>query len=143
MGVTMEIHTMSFRKTVSFISAACLICLTVAYAEFSIPSGEIDNNEIFFGSPTSFSNPAEVDVEAVIKATPEHKEIKKKKIDRGTGRYWILHSNATNRAHRAIRDYAENSGYDLVANIDYLGSLTVPIAADDVTKAIKKLASDD
>jgi len=130
-------------KKGAWLVALCLVCVTVAYAEFSIPGDEIDPNQIFVGSPASFSNPAEVDVEALIAATPEHKEIKKKKIDRGTGRFWILHSNATDRVYRAINDYSESSGYDLIANKGYLGGLSTPVEARDVTNAVKKLVSND
>jgi len=130
-------------KTAAWFSAFCLVCVTVAYAEFSIPADEVDSNQIFSGTPTSFSNPAEVDVEELLRYTPEHKEIRKKKIDRGTGRFWILHSNATDRVYRAITKYSENSDYDLIANKGYLGGLSTPIDADDVTKALKKLVSND
>jgi hypothetical protein len=115
---------------------------SVAWATHVIPSEEIDSNEIFSGNPSSFEKPAEVDVEAVIMATPEFKDIRKKKLDRGTGRYWILHSQATNRAHKAISTYADDSEYDLIANEGYLGNLETPIEADNITKDIIKLVKD-
>ena len=132
------------------LSMHVLSCVFVAFlASFAwagnlIPSEEIDTNEIFSGNPSSFEKPAEVDVDAVIKATPEFEEIKKKKLDRGKGKYWILHSQATNRAHKAISTYANDSDtdYDLITNIDYLGNLETPIEADDITKDIIKLVKD-
>jgi len=135
-------------KSKNRIDVHLLVCAFVvsatslAWAGHVIPSNEIDSNEIFFGNPSSFEKPAEVDVEAVIMATPEFKEIKKKKLDRGTGRYWILHSQATNRASKAISNYATETEYDLIANVGYLGNLEAPIEADDITKDIIKLVKD-
>jgi hypothetical protein len=126
----------------SFTCALLAFTTSLAWAAFVIPSDEIDSNEIFSGNPSSFDKPAEVDVEAVIKATPEFKEIKRKKLDRGKGRFWILHSQATNRAHKAISTYANDTDYDLIANQGYLGELKTPIEADDITKDIIKLVKD-
>jgi hypothetical protein len=111
-----------------------LIVSLWAYADLVIAPDEIESSQIFYGNASNFSNPAEIDVEALIKATPEYKEIKRKKIDQGTGKYWILRSNATDRAHRAILQLAEDLEYDFIANEGYLGSLSTPIECDNLTE---------
>ena len=119
-----------------------VIASIVAYADLVIPPQDIELEQIFFGNPASFSNPAEIDVEALTLATPEFKEIKRKKIKKGTGKYWILRSNATDRAHRAIKKLAEELEYDLIANEGYLGELPTPIECDNITKNAIKLVKE-
>lgn len=114
--------------------ATALVVSIVAYADLVIPPAEIVSEQIFYGNASNFSKPAEIDVESLIKATPEFKEIKKKKIDQGTGKYWILRSNATDRAHRAIRQLAEELEFDFIANEGYLSSLSTPIECDNITE---------
>lgn len=111
----------------------------IAYADLVIPPADIQLDQIFFGNPSNFAKPAEIDVEALTLATPEFQEIKRKKIKKGTGKYWILRSNATDRAHRAIQQLAEDLDYDLIANEGYLGSLPTPIECDNITKKAIKL----
>lgn len=111
----------------------------IAYSDMVIPPDDIESDQIFFGNPSSFSKPAEIDVEALIIATPEYQEIKRKKINKGTGKYWILRSNATDRAHRAILQLAEDLEYDFIANEGYLGDLPTPIECDNLTKQAIKL----
>lgn len=110
-----------------------------AYADLVIPPEEIELDQIFFGNPASFSKAAEIDVEALTIATPEFQEIKRKKLKKGTGKYWILRSNATDRAHRAIQKLAQELDYDLIANEGYLGYLQTPIECDNITKQAIKL----
>lgn len=110
-----------------------------AYADLVIPPDDIELDQIFFGNPASFSNPAEIDVEALTLATPEFQEIKRKKVKKGTGKYWILRSNAADRAHRAIKKLAEDLEYDLIANEGYLGGLPSPIECENITKQAIKL----
>jgi hypothetical protein len=115
---------------------------TIAYAEFAIPENDIERDQIFFGNPAGFSKPAEIDIEALTLATPEMQEIKRKKIKKGTGKFWILRSNATDRAHRAIKRLAEELDYDLIANEGYLGGLPTPIECDNITKKAIKLVKE-
>jgi len=130
-------------KRLSVIAPVFLVIASiVAYADLVIPPQDIELEQIFFGNPASFSNPAEIDVEALTLATPEFKEIKRKKIKKGTGKYWILRSNATDRAHRAIKKLAEELEYDLIANEGYLGELPTPIECDNITKNAIKLVKE-
>lgn len=125
--------------------AAALCCAVVLCAvpraafasEYSIASP--DRRQIFYGSAAGFDKPAEIDYAKVIEATPEYKEVKKKKIQRGTGRFWILMSQASERAVRAIADVGRKTDNDLIARSGYLGSLEPPIPAVDVTKLVLKV----
>lgn len=110
-----------------------VIIPVIAAAAQSIPDTQLDSSRIFYGSPAAFDNPAEVDIDAAIQSTPEYQEIVKKKIDSGTGKYWILISDATDRVHRAISEVGKVKEYDLIAHKGYLGALEPPIACADVT----------
>jgi len=111
----------------------------VALAEIqSIPEDQIDPQKLYWGAATGFEKAGEVDYDAVVKATPEYKELKKKKIERGTGKYWILMSQASDRTTRAISQVGQNTDYDLIAAQGYLGGLEPAIAAEDITDLILK-----
>ena len=99
-----------------------------------IPPDEIQPDQIYYGNAASFASPAEVDMVAIVRATPEFDEIKKKKIPKGTAKYWILRSDGTDRALRAIQQLAEETENDLFANEGYLGSLSSPIECVNLTK---------
>lgn len=118
--------------------AAALLLLVPAFfvAGDSIPKDQVDAGQIYYGSPSSFDNAAEVDIETVIAATPEYQEIVKKKIDQGTGKYWILQGQASNRALRAISDVAAEMDYDLIAEQGYLENLDPPIGCEDITELV-------
>jgi hypothetical protein len=91
---------------------------------------------VYWGGATGFEKPGEVQYDEIIKATPEYKELKKKKIERGTGKYWILMSQASDRAVKAISQVGQETEYDLIAAQGYLGSLKPPIPADDITQLV-------
>ena len=119
------------------ISAAVLLLLPVMIAVGgSIPKDQIDASQIYYGSPSSFENAAEVDIETVVAATPEYQEIVKNKIDKGTGKYWILKSEASNRALKAVSEVADKTDYDLIAEKGYLKKLDPPIACKDITELV-------
>lgn len=104
------------------------------YAEQAISPDEIKEDQIYYGNAASFAKPAEIDMIALIRATPEFEEIKKKDIPKGTAKYWILRSNGTDRALHAIQELAEELEYDLIVNEGYLGELTTPVECDNLTK---------
>jgi hypothetical protein len=110
-----------------------------AFAEHTIPVEEIKVEEIFAGDAASFTKPAEIDMNALILSTPEYNEIKKKKLDKGTGKYWILRNQATERAHKAIIEVVNGEDYDFIANEGYLGSLATPIDCENLTKKALKI----
>lgn len=131
---------------VTFCFLACVtVAVCVGAAEtLSIPAKERDPGKIYWGNAASFSNPAEIDYEQVLKETPEHKTLTKKKIEAGTAKYWLLLSKANNRAQHAICEVADDEGYDLVAAQGYLGGLSEPISAEDITQlVVDNVNSDD
>lgn len=118
----------------SIVLVLCALALP-AFAK-SIPDDQLDRSKIYYGSPENFEKPAEVDIEKAIQATPEWKEITRKKIDSGTARYWILITDATDRVYKAISEVGDDSGYDLIAEKGYLGKLEPAVSSKDVTKDI-------
>lgn len=110
----------------------------------TIPKEQFDPQKIFSGNPKEFAKPAEVDIDKVVKSTPEYLTIKKQKIKRGTGKFWILMSQASARSMRAIAEVAKGLKYDLVTKKGYLGKLKPPIPADDITdKVVAKITGKD
>lgn len=116
----------------------CLLgALTSAQAStYSIPGEKVEAQKIYFGSAKGFDKPGTVDYGKLIKATPEYAQIKKKRIQAGTGKYWILLSQASDRVVRAISDVGKATDYDFIAAAGYLDGLETPIAADDVTHLV-------
>ncbi|MFA6241449.1 MAG: hypothetical protein WC655_10990 [Candidatus Hydrogenedentales bacterium] len=121
----------------AIIGLAALIVTSVALAEMqSIPADQLDPQKIYWGTASGFEKPSEVQYDELIKETPEYKELKKKKIERGTGKYWILMSQASDRVVKAISQVGQETEYDLIAAQGYLGGLKPPIAAEDITPLV-------
>ena len=118
---------------------SCAVALTAVSAfaaPYSIPPEKQNIKKVYFGTATSFEKPGKVNYESVVKATPEYKEVKKDKIEPGTGKYWILLSQASDRANRAISKVGQESGYDFIAAQAYLGSLEPSIPSEDITPLV-------
>lgn len=113
-----------------------------AGSTYSIPADKIDVQKVYLGSATGFEKAAKVDYESVIKATPEYSEVRKKKIEPGTGKYWILMSQASERAVRAISDVGKETGYDFIAAQAYLGNLEPTIPSEDITPLVMDKVKD-
>lgn len=114
-----------------------LLTTTAAFASgFAIPAEQVDAKKVYWGATTGFDKAGEVDYESVLKATPEAQQLKKEKVQRGTGKYWILMSQASDRATRAIAEIGQSTDYDLIAVHGYLATLTPAIPAEDVTKLV-------
>jgi hypothetical protein len=125
--------------TVKLVAAGFLVAVCAAYvAAYSIEEKQVDRQKIYWGLPDSFEKPGEVRYQEVVMETPEYKELKDKKIERGTGRYWILISQASDRAVKTIAQVGQESEYDLIAAEGYLGSLEPAIPADDITELVLK-----
>ncbi len=125
-----------------FAVALCVFALTVsAVAEsYSIPADKVDEQKVFWGKPAQFSKPAAVDYKAVVMATDEFKSIRQNKIEAGTAKYWILISQASERAVKAIAAVGKDSEYDLIVTKGYLESLELDVKPDDVTaKVLERL----
>ena len=125
-----------FGRRMGLATAVLLLLPAIFVVGDSIPKDQIDASQIYFGTPSSFEKAAEVDIETVIAATPEYQEITKKKIDKGTGKYWLLQGQASNRALKAISDVAATTDYDLIAEKGYLKELDPPIGCQDITELV-------
>ena len=106
----------------------------------SIPPESVDDQKIFWGSPSTFEKPGSVDYVAVVSATEDYKQARK--VESGTARYWILVSKANEVAIRAISAVGSETDYDLIVIKGYLESLDPPIETDDITElALAKLSN--
>lgn len=124
-------------RTLGLATAALVIALACARVwAFSIPDDELDRRHIYMGTPEDFSSPAEVDYQAVVHSTSEYEEIVAEKLERGTGKYWILLSQASDKALIAISKAAASGDYDLIAEKGYLGSLSSPVDCPDITDIV-------
>jgi len=119
------------------VALAVVMTATAAFAQLcSIPADQVDSKKVFWGSAAGFEKAGEVDYDAVLKVTPEYKQIKKDGVERGTGKYWILLNQATDRSTRAITEVGQDTDYDLIAQRGYLASLTPAVPADDLTPIV-------
>jgi len=126
------------RHIASLLLFALAIAPLGSAAALSIPEDEVKKQKVFKGNTSDFDKPAEVDLDKVIAATSEYKEIKKEKLKQGSGKYWILLTQATERANKAVTAAIKDSKYDLVTAKGYLKSLKKPIKCDDITKTVLK-----
>ncbi|HOZ48493.1 MAG TPA: hypothetical protein PLO37_19790 [Candidatus Hydrogenedentes bacterium] len=116
---------------------ALLLASGVASAEsYAVPKEQLDTKKVYWGTPSGFERAAEIDYQRVIQETPEYDEIKRKKIERGTGKYWILLSQASDRVVRGIAQVGQSTGCDLIVCRGYLSGLEPPIPAEDVTQRL-------
>jgi hypothetical protein len=123
---------------------ALLLCVSVGVGIFlapfagadSIPPKQADNTKIYYGTPESFDEPAMVDFEQILKETPEYQEIKADNIKKDSGRFVVLLSQGSQRAHRAITKMGTDENYDLIAAKEYLRNLRPPVKAKDITKEV-------
>lgn len=132
------------KPTALFVVAAALILgvALAAHAAYSIPEDQIDSRQIYFGSATSFEKPAEVSFESVVRATPEFREIRTHNIERGTGKYWIRMTRASERASVRIRSYYRESNFDLLTERGYLKSVDSEIPVEDITDKVVESLED-
>lgn len=118
-------------------AVAVVMTATAAFAQLcSIPADQVDSKKVFWGATSGFEKAGEVDYDTVLKVTPEFKQMKKDRIERGTGKYWILLNQATDRATRAITEVGQNTDFDLITQRGYLASLTPAIPAEDITNLV-------
>ncbi len=127
---------MRIRSSMVALAFAVFLTGTMLAGAYSIDAKILDAKKIYWGEASGFNKPAEVKYQDVITATPEYIQIKKKKIQRGTGKYWILMSQSSDRAVRAIAAVATDGNKDLVASAGYLGTLKTPIPSSDITKTV-------
>jgi hypothetical protein len=122
------------RRTMLVLVATCCFGYSLAAAALSIEKP--DKQKIFYGSAAAFEKAGEVDFKAVVKATPEYLSIKKKKIEVGSAKYWILVTEASNRALKIIREEGKKTKFDLIVAKGYLGPLKIKV--EDITPLVLK-----
>lgn len=107
-----------------------------AWAARSIPLDQIDSTMIYWGNPGSFEKAAAADFESILHATPEFEEILEKRVERGSGKYWILYGRAHDRVIKALSDVGRSTEYDLVGELSYMARLDPPVPFDDITSLV-------
>jgi hypothetical protein len=112
-----------------------LACAAVAES-YAIPADKLDDQKVFWGNPAKFEKPASVDYKAVVMATEEYKSIKQNKIEAGSAKYWILISQASEKAVKAIAAVGKESQYDLIVAKGYLESVGLTVQPTDATNAV-------
>lgn len=131
-------------RTISKILAMIvMVCSASSAATYSIPAEKVNNQKIYRGSATGFDKPAKISYEDAIKATPEYTELHRKKVEPGTGRYWILLSKASDRVARTVSELGQETGYDFIAAQAYLGSFEPKIPSDDITPLLVDRLKDE
>jgi len=124
------------RRTVAFL-LCCVALACAAMAEsYTIPADKVNDQKIFWGNPAKFEKPASVDYKAVVMATDEYKSIKQNKIEAGSAKYWILISQASEKAVKAVAAVGKEGPYDLIAAKGYLESVGLTVQPTDVTNAV-------
>lgn len=117
-------------------AVVAFVALAAIAEIYSIPDEQLDAQKVFWGVTTGFEKAGEVDYDEAVKSTPEYEKLKKDKVERGSGKYWILMSQASERTTRAITRVGQDTDYDLIALQGYLGSLQPPIPADNITEKV-------
>ena len=112
-----------------------LACAAMAES-YSVPADKVNEQKVFWGNPAKFEKPAAVDYKAIVMATDEYKSIKQNKIDTGSAKYWILISQASEKAVKAVAAVGKESQYDLIAAKGYLESVGLTVQPTDVTNAV-------
>ena len=120
----------------AFLASAVGMVVAGVAAAGTIPPEQLDQKKVFWGSAANFQKPAALDFQQVIMATPEYGQIKQKKVEKGTGQFWVLMSQASERALHAIAQVGQEVKYDLITALGYLGGLNPPIQAEDITKSV-------
>jgi hypothetical protein len=129
--------------TCTVFCAFVLIGIGASASTYSIPPEKQNVQKVYYGTAAGFEKAAKVDYQSVIKATPEYEKVKKDKLEPGTGKYWILLSEASDRAVKAISDVGKESGYDFIAAQAYLGSLEPSIPSEDITPLVLDKVKDN
>lgn len=127
---------MKITNWVASVLTLALMASTVYADSTTIPKEQLDKKKIYWGNGESFNKAGKIDYEKIIKATPEFKTMKEEKIERGSGKYWILMSQASDRVVKALAHVGEKSDYDLICAKGYLTGLDPPVECDDLTDKV-------
>ncbi len=114
-----------------------------AHAAYSIPEDKVESQKIYFGSASDFKKAAEVSFDTVVRATPEYQEIRSHEIERGTGKYWVLMTRASERASARIRSKYRETDFDLLTERGYLETVDPEIPVEDITDQVVQTFEDN
>jgi len=124
------------RRTVLVLFCGIALACAAVAESYTIPADKVNDQKIFWGNPAKFEKPASVDYKAVVMATDEYKSIKQNKIETGSAKYWLLISQASERAVKAVAAVGKESQYDLIVVKGYLESVGLTVKPTDVTSAV-------
>jgi len=99
----------------------------------------LDLKEVYWGNANDYEKPACVDYEEIVRETPEYKKIEDKELKRGTGEYWILMSQASDRVVKTIAQVGEIIDCDLILGRAYAKEKASEAYDHDITKVVKKM----
>jgi len=133
-------------RAYAWIAAATLgFILSLSWADDAANAAEaedgaaqtVDVNAYYFGDPENYTQPAAVDMLMIRDATPEYREIKRRKIDTDRAEYWILINKAYERIERALQRVAQYKGYDLIGEIGFVTDAEGrPVPIDNATDLV-------
>lgn len=124
------------RRTVAVLFCGVALACAAVAESYAIPADKLDDQKVFWGNPAKFEKPASVDYKAIVTATSEYKSIKQNKIEAGSAKYWILISQASEKAVKAIAAVGKESQYDLIVAKGYLESVGLTVQPTDATNAV-------
>lgn len=115
------------------------VLLIAASPVYTIPQDKIDTQKVYYGDCNgSFTRAAEFDPIRVIENTKQYKKVQKEKIQTGTGKYWILMSQASDSMRKAVGMYMQDHDFDFLASQGYLTKATPEVPVVDVTDDVIK-----
>ena len=124
------------RRTVAVLFCGVALACAAVAESYAIPADKLDDQKVFWGNPAKLEKPASVDYKAIVTATSEYKSIKQNKIEAGSAKYWILISQASEKAVKAIAAVGKESQYDLIVAKGYLESVGLTVQPTDATNAV-------
>lgn len=114
-----------------------LVNYSFSEENYSLNEEIIDETGILYGTPKEFSNPAYVNMEHLLESTDEYQKIKKENIKSGTGEYWLILNDASEKVNTMISNFIEENDYDIIFKKEYATNLNLEnIEIEDITNEI-------
>lgn len=103
---------------------------------------EAADNVCGLTDPRQISNPAELDYDELLRATPEMKEMKRKGIDKDSPEGQVLYNKAVDRVQSAAARVMKDKGYDSVwKKVRHRQGRKAPSITDAVKDKLEEVAS--
>lgn len=96
------------------------------------PALQVDRERYYYGDPSSFTQPGQVEIEKIIRATTAYQEIQRRRLRPDKAEYWILVQQINESVARAFRMAHEKNGYDLIGEIGFITRGGEPVGGDEV-----------